>query len=203
MKKNKKPLPLIERTQFVLHAFSIVMIATLLSISAILWSQYRIIKDSQKNDTSEIEAMIFSAVDGLTRPLPLDAKSGEAYIHDALIMFPATVVTPPNDFRFNYQSASGDFPEQVTIAYSPMIEREKAAMRGKQTVEESLQYVPNVQACARGYRLYFKTQDEHKYELVFEKTLRDGRMVYVYKEKACIEDNHDEIVDYLKQIESY
>lgn len=147
--------------------------------------------------------MIFSAVNGLTRPLPVDAKSGEAYIHDAIIMFPASVVTPPNDFRFNYQMADGDFPEQVTIAYSPMIEREKAAMRGKQTFEESLQYVPNVQACARGYRLNFKVQDESKDELVFEKTLHDGRIVYVYKEKACIEDNHDDIVAYLKQVESY
>ncbi|HMT18689.1 MAG TPA: hypothetical protein PKD15_01505 [Candidatus Saccharibacteria bacterium] len=203
MKKNKKSPALTQKVQILLQGVTIVVIVALTCVSAILWSQYNNLNASQKNDTSEIEAMIFSAIDEITRPLPVDAKSGDAYIRDASLMFPRSSSVSPNDFRFNYQPSSGDIPEQVTIAYSPMIEQEKSAMIGKQTFSEALDYVPNIQACARGYQFYFKVQDEHKDELVFKKALQDGRTVYVYKENACIEDNHDEIVNYLQQVDSY
>ena len=186
---------------YFLTVLSLLSVALLVIWNVVLTKEYLSLRDKP----TVISNAIISAVDGLNKDVETDAQTGIGYIHEAHFQLPVGADITASQFKYAYQQAQeeGEFPEMVSVAYKPAIEQSKVAVFSAETVEDSLAYVPELQACARGYAIYFSLQTEKESELMFEKTLKDGRRIFVYKESACIEDNHEDIVSYLQLLESY
>lgn len=201
MKQNKKHHISNIHLLYTLNILSLVAIVVLAIYGVLMWNAYKQVRDQP----TVISKMIIEAVEGMTKPITLDPKTGDGYLYESRFVLPVSSDMQAFDFVYAYQSAQeeGAFPEMITLAYRPEIERAKVSVFNALNVEDSLSAVPKLQACARGYSVYFSLQSETENELVFEKTLKDRRRIFVYKEDACIEDNHEDVVAYLKQIESY
>lgn len=152
-----------------------------------------------------IKELISQALDGLYTDLPVDAKTGVYYIAPAKLSLPATT-NLNNRFSYSYspKSEDGEFSEEIHLNVKNLVSKAKVEMYSQQGISDTFSVVPKLQACARGYLLKFveDDNDDDYGEVVFTKTLSDGRNLYVRLDKGCTEPN-DEALTYLKQIDSY
>lgn len=166
---------------------------------------YLLILTRQVNDLREspsaIGPVVVLAVDGLNKPLAVHAETGNLFIPEArLVLAPSPISV--GDFVYRFTPAEGENIAEISIASSLLINQAKVAVIGANSAKDSLDAVPKLQACARGFKLYFQEKTDFSGTKVFEKTLKDGRKVYAYQEDGCSE-RRNEIVAYIKYIESY
>lgn len=166
---------------------------------------YLFVLTKQVNDLRDnpvaLGFIVTEAVDGLNKAIPVHAETGNIFISEARLVLPPS----PQDrgeFVYHYSAKDETNLEEVTIASKTLINQAKVTIIGAKTAKESINLIPKLQSCARGYKFYFVEKTDFAGTKVVEKTLNDGRKIYAYQEDGCT-DQRDEIVDYLRQIQSY
>ena len=144
--------------------------------------------------------MIVSAINGLNRDLPLDPKTGDAYIYQAKLRIPASDET--QNFAYSYIKGDQNYQQEITLAYKPFINQASYVLFQSEDVEGVLAETQKLQACSRGFKLYFVEMNDFNGTKLFEKTLTDGRIIHAYQEEKC-SDNRDVLIEVLKTIDSY
>lgn len=176
------------------------VLAYVIASSWFLYDAHRMARAAMNNPAG-IGHIIVAAVEGLNKPIPLDEKTGEGYMHELKLVLPPA---PLNEgaFVYNYYTAYDDQPAELTIASQSLINQRKVQVLGAISVEDSLAQVPGLQSCARGVKLYFQEKADFTGEKLFEKTLNDGRTIYAYQEDGC-DETREQLSDYLRLIQSY
>jgi len=182
-------LPAILLTQFIL-------------IGSLAAYMYFIRKELNLDSNSTYSRLILSSVDVLNKEVKADPQTGIVYIHEAKLTLP-----PPTDstqdLLYNYQVAVGfDTGREVRLVDQQNLSLAKNALYNPTNFNNINAAIPKLQACARGYRIAFKNISDVTQTLQFNKQLKDGRMIYVFSENLC-SDNTDNVLPYIKQIESY
>ncbi len=195
--KNKTPSTTRKNLRALIYCF--VLVYVIIS-SWFLYDAHRMARAAIDNPAA-IGHIIIAAVEGLNKPILLDEKTGEGYMHELKLVLPPT---PLNEgpFVYNYYAAYDDQPAELTIASQVLINQRKVQVLGAMNVEDSLAQVPELQSCARGVKLYFEEKADFVGEKLFEKTLNDGRTIYAYQEDGCAE-TREELSNYLRLIQSY
>ena len=184
-------LPLIVGLQFIV-------------ISALASYAFYIHEQIKPLESIQIASIISQAVDGLNQPVRADAQSGKLYIAPTHLTLPATTNARPL-LEYQYTAANGDTLAELHIVSVANVAAAKAKLTSAPSVAAVFDGVPSLQACARGYRIFFTPKAPDGLEKVLQKQLSDGRTIYIYNEKTCLENNdsQDVMTTYLSQIDSY
>lgn len=152
-----------------------------------------------RNSSSAIGQVIVDAVYELNDDIPLDPLTGDRYMHEVRLKLPPESVSV-GELVYHYEYDAE--PSVLTLASKSLIDQQKVRVLSENTVEYTLSQVPALQSCARGIKIYFSEYSEFVGKKLFEKTLKDGRIIHAYQEEGCT-DNSDLIIEHLKLIESY
>jgi hypothetical protein len=165
------------------------------------WYLYWTRQSVNQQSTDKLALLINNAVNGLTWPVPTEARSGIIYINQAKIMLPA-VNDNAHQLLYNDFSAPGE-EQEVHFMDKMMVNSQENKIMATQDLNTIFNYVPKLQACARGYKVVFNDTNKSDDNLfLFSKKLDDGRTAYVSVDKGCT-DRQADFVPYLKQIASY
>lgn len=151
-----------------------------------------------------MSTLILQAVDNLQQPLPRDAKTGEYYMPDVRMRLPATSESSKR-LEYSYVPKTGDIDEELRVSSFSATLAPRTHVMNAQNMNALFDAVPKLQACTRGFKLTFGQLDGKSQEgLVFvhEKTLQDGRRLFIYAEADCNAEAGSAL-EYLKQIDSY
>lgn len=118
-----------------------------------------------------------------TRKSPIDRQK----IPEARLILPGET-NDVNNIRYAYYSKDEGQPETIDIGTIELTNAGFISMNG-QNVQEVLDNVPEAQACARGFHIYFedpKVQDSSSdIKVVGTKKLADNREMYLVREMKC------------------
>lgn len=152
--------------------------------------------------------LLISAIEGLKKPVPVDAETGKMYIADAKLLWPAES-SLFGQVIYSYDSEWVDETgmQFSTTAIQNVASSKLRSMQGNDgdNIEAVFEQLPNLQACAgRGVQVYYQKQklDSPEYEYHGSVSLKDGRELHFYTESTCKEDQ-TVLLDYLKKAESY
>lgn len=204
-KQNKKNS--IKQFRFTKQSVPIVVLSTITGLLVVtvligaffiqgMWWQ------QQVEGNGKITTLILQAAEGLNAPAPIDAKTGKVYIPQAKLVLPARTSTAGSELHYRYSSAQDGQPEELAIVNEYGFRQARTEMISAMNLEDTFTEVPALQACLRGYQIYFAPIADTKNPLTFSKKLGDGRTVYVYLDSGCKQRNPD-FEAYLKQIDSY
>jgi hypothetical protein len=172
-------------------------------IGVLAWYVYWTRIEVRLQSTDKISTLIVSAIEALNWSVPMDAQTGRLYIREAKITLP-----PAQDrsyaLYYNYMPPFPGTQAELTLKDKLNVDMQKSKVLAAPDVNSVFNFVPKLQACSRGYQIFFSPAGKNDTEgkLVFTKELKDGRTVYVYLEDAC-SDNQDKLVPYLQQMQSY
>ena len=199
--KNKqnssKPIP----TRKVIKGLLAIGIVSLLLFAGFWINFLRL--DNKRAQTAILRGMILDAAEGLRKPVPVDAQSGQVYIHEVHLTLPEQGNRTQALYSYSKPENPGDFIEELNIVDVSAVRIAKPELNNAQNTDQLFAALPKFQACNRGYFLTFKPAPSYEdAPLIFSKKLKDGRTLYVSKENTC-STNSGTFVTYLKQIESY
>jgi hypothetical protein len=183
-----------------------IILVQLVLIACLAWYAYWTHIDVRSQATSPpltISMLIIRATEALTLPVPTDAQSGRIYIYEAKITLP-----PPPDrsysLYYNYRPDLTGAHAELNFMDKQAVDMQKAKVYAFGSVNDVFAAVPKLQACSRGYQIFFAPAGKNDTDgkLVFTKKLKDGRTAYTYLEDLC-SDNKDKLTPYLNQMDSY
>jgi hypothetical protein len=180
-----------------------IIIIQLITIGVLAWFVYFTRTEVKLQSTDKIGSLIARAVEALTLPPPTDAQTGRIYFHEAKLTLPPVSESGHGLYYF-YSPAFPGQQAELRLIDKQNVNMQKGKVLATSDMQTVFDIVPKLQACARGYLTLFSpaASGETDGKMVFQKKLTDGRTVYVYLEDAC-KDNQDQMVPYLKQIDSY
>lgn len=189
--KSKKSLKQFQKSHKIILIAVVVVFLLLLGIQAIL------IKDLYKRTDSlgseKIKTLIIEAVRNLENQPVTDIETGREYIPVARLVLP-----PRDEVVVTY---SGD-KETVQFSDRANVSQAIADIHNAQSYEDTFKKVPNLQACSRQIVLQLKQDSSEGLQLIHNKKLSDGRVLFFYENKECKGDSST-LANYLKQVESY
>lgn len=172
----------------------VVLMTTLTILNSLLI--YSVWKSQQLQYDGVVGAMVIDAVDNINSPAIIDPISGKVY------MPPSNFVLPHDDntagkIVYLYTKAQEGFGDELRIADKRLMSESKGRIRSAVTVEEALDAVPGLQACARGIRV---TQEPLSEEVAATtKILQNGQKIYFYTDELC---SKTDLLSYVLKIES-
>lgn len=197
----------------------LITLAILLVVGQLAFDAYiiRIALPNADNGANTIQ-LIESAVEGSTRPVQVQADSGEQYIAEVRLALPATVDYGLTPLRYAYEPAVDGVPAVLRVSSVSTVERAEAALlyvnQPKSLLHHSdenalIAEVPSLQACARGVYVFFGPNDAKSYseslQYKAQAQLKDGRVLYMYTEQpnVCKQSSFESLIAYIKQAQSY
>ena len=161
--------------------------------------RYKINRDQIEMVTTR--ELIISAIDNLNQPAVKDPKTGDLYFPPSKLYLPYT-----NDHsRFVLVYSYYDFdPNDIefTISNRFVLGNAQSKLYTAQNISKLFDELPQAQACARGLRItYEKLSDESNLKLNHSFVLNNGKMLFIYSEKAC--PQLDSTAEMLKNLRSY
>jgi hypothetical protein len=159
-----------------------------------------------QNDSApmKISQLILKAIEALNLPVPTDAKTGRIYFYEAKITLPPA--SDPAQRLYYFYSPPDKYggTEMLGLKDKLSVDMQKSKVYAASTLENVFKEVPKLQACSRGYEVFFTQPGKFGADgkLLFTKKLNDGRTARIYLDPECT-DNQDLMVPYLKQMQSY
>lgn len=147
----------------------------------------------------QIRQLIITAIDGLNKDAPVEAKTGDVYFPESRLYVP----NPRSAIKlvYNWQPASDNTPEQLSVTLSQV--PGTTQLYSSNNMTELFNTVPKVQACSRGVKVLKveapATNDIGELKKTF--SLDDGSTVYLYSEDACPEMS--QVVEVLTKLRTY
>ncbi len=209
-KTHKKKFSVSRKSAFIGIAAAMV---TLL-FAAQLWFNLYIWDVTQQQSAFQMRTLIVDAIRGLDelKESPVDGQR----IPEARVILPEETNDVKN-LRYVYNESLDTFPASLEISTVDLSLYSQSVLNAP-TVEKLFDKVPEVQACNRGFSVYFGDPklNEHDTDikLVTKKKLADGREIQLVREKKCGNnkpntDGHmrkemmDSLEKHLLQIQSY
>lgn len=197
--KNIKKYP---KQKIAIIMLSIVSLLLVLGLAVGAYFISYIWKVQKDESNSRISTLILQAVDGLNRPVPIDAQTGKAFLPQVRLSLPISDNATVDELQYRYSPALNGNSEELSIVNSYGFIKARSSLISAQKSEETFNMANQLQACARGYQFLLNPNNERQRTLRFTKKLNDGRELYVYLDNGC-NDINDDFENYLKQIESY
>ncbi|NBU34311.1 hypothetical protein EBS40_06835 [bacterium] len=152
-------------------------------VTAYLFTEVYIIR--KDTDPLVIRSMVFSSVDAVRKPAPVNFATGDSYVPEAKIYMPRTETS--SSALYSYSAAStfdnGDVKdEEVTITSSSVMSSAKVKGMTTQGVAAFLESIPQLQACSRAFFIKFVDTKPQFAETTFlaKVPLQDGRTAYIH-----------------------
>lgn len=168
-----------------------------------------------ENGSLKITLLIQSALEGLEdlKSAPAQGPDGTQLIKEMRLSLPAETDNVRKLMYF-YQAADAgtdgagynwNMPESVQITTKQLAGISRQRLLVGQTVDDIFSFVPEAQACNRGFVLQFTAGDDNGLTLSGTRRLQDGRTLYVYREPECKSHVYtvDQLEAYLLQAQSY
>ena len=168
-----------------------------------------------ENSSLKITLLIQAALEGLEelKTSPENSSDGKLLIKEARLKLPAETTDVRKVLYYYNPATSGtdgtgytwNESEYIQITTQQLASLSRNKLLTGMSVEEVFNYVPEAQACNRGFSLYFEEKDDNGLTLSGTVVLKDGRTLYVYREPACVSviENVDKFEAYLLKAESY
>ncbi len=181
----------------------------LLAAGQLVFDAYAAHRLDQPATQTVVTNLMISAVEGLVRPVPVDASTGQMQLASLHLKWPVSA-------RFTgqilYSNTGGqDQTAELQLTSRPIMNAAKSKLWAVQTYATAAQnnravfnQVPNLQACTRGIQVFFTPQTElaPQWQDHGSVHLADGRTLYFYTESTCRQDLSP-LLGYLKQAQSY
>lgn len=182
MVKNKKS----NQQKFVTRKFFVIYNLALLPVLftglAILGIFVRNQFELARNDTTQIQMVIRSAVEGLSSPAPLTDQNTVQYIPEERLRFSRSTNTDTH-IQYSYFEGYEDEPAHISITSETVKNASSSQMSGYTGFEKLFNYIPQYQQCQRLYVLSFTDQAPSEYdslEIVSTYTV-GNRQLYIWK----------------------
>ncbi|HSX29520.1 MAG TPA: hypothetical protein VLE73_03090 [Candidatus Saccharimonadales bacterium] len=161
-------------------------------------AQYR--QNSDLAATSVTRDLIIRAAAGTKTDAVIEAKTGDVYFPQAKLYVPNNPEL--TDLTYEYDANGPNGPE-LDVSSRGVFERYASRLYNANNTTQLFERIPKLQACQRGITAIYKPLDSNDKQHVLQQTtdLGNGKMLYVYSEKACPE--LIETADALKDIASY
>lgn len=168
-----------------------------------------------ENGSLRITLLIQNALEGLDnlKISPEQAADGSLLIKEMKLKLPAETADvrklmyfySPADSGSDDTGYSWNMPESVQITTKQLSDSSRQRLLVANSPLEVFEYVPEAQACNRGFLLQFQADSENGLTLSGQKQLKDGRTVYVYREPNCkyLGYSVDALEEFLLRAESY
>jgi hypothetical protein len=162
-----------------------------------------LLKRQPAYDGQQIGTMIIKAVEGMNRPLPIDAPSGRVYLAAAKLSLPP-VPLDLGEVVYSYVPAEDGGIDEVHLASLHDIRSSESSIMNSysavnnESTKAVFDHVPKLQACARGIAIKFQLTENDK--SVATKKLANGKTVHFYTEPQC---HNPELLEYAQQVTSY
>jgi hypothetical protein len=167
------------------------------------------------SDETQIVLLIIAAVENLSKPAAVDARTGDMYIPEVKLRIPAQ-----SDgwtlLRYSYSPQVDSQPTELLVSDQRAVRAAESRLLSLQSTESAwwqhntpskvFDEVPNLQACARGIHVRFSSGHAEGLQLEANLPLQDGRTAYLFSEDgvACNSGaNNDQVLALLKQVKSY
>lgn len=153
-------------------------------------------KQDQRQINEQVAQTLLQSVNNLNQPLPTEPSTGKAYLSAQHLMLPPAPA-PLGQLAYStaYADDDGIFPVHVA-AKNDIDQASQAIISTQQDGQKAFAALPTVQACARGVGMSYAKTDQP----AVEKQLANGKTLYFYTEAQC---KNPELLDYLKQVDSY
>lgn len=175
------------------------LVSAQLFLNKLFWDGYK------RAANKEISGLINDALRGLNKDAVIDGPSRQVYMPDAKLVLPPY----PAEIRFlryNYFSApGGELAPEVRIASGAIMDATMYSVGIAVSMEDLFSKVPKAQACSRQIQIFFDEshgEADGNLKRVVKKPLADGRIARIYLDQECPDDS-EQLINYLKQIESY
>jgi len=191
---------------------AVITVIALVCFAHILVTSYLFITVKvMKKDTDPlvIRSMVFNAVDGLRKPLPVNFATGDSYIPEAKVYIPR--IDTSSSFLYSYSAAgtanNGErIDEEIILTSTSIVSSAKVQGVSAQGVGAFFDTVPLLQACTRAFTVKFVDavpQFNADTTLQAKVPLQDGRTAFIYKDAGCKVSNLQEAQNALLTIRSY
>lgn len=157
----------------------------------------RLVHQNNNRYDGRIGDLIMRAVEQLNQPLPTDAKTGQAYIHEANMTFPA-IPMELGRVVYVYTPGFDGASAEIHLASLSDIRRAEGPIMNAPNSTAVFKAAPHLQACSRGVTVTFGAQTG--LHAAGSKTLSNGQTAYFYDEPDC---SNQDLLNYAKQINNY
>ena len=152
---------------------------------------------ARQAEITPIRELVIDAVRNTKVDAPIDPKTGDIYFPQARLYLPNASSYTQLTYAYNAEDGAN-----LTIANKTALNQGIAALYSAQGFYELFSKLPYLQACQRGVTVsYQKIQDDSEKELRQTVQLTNGKMAYLYIEKACPELH--ETAELLMNLKSY
>lgn len=155
---------------------------------------------------TEMSNLITEAIRNGSKDAVVDGPSQRVYVPEAKLVLPPSP-QGINGLRYRYTPALSDqTPDQAEIIFTTNAHQFRStSLRGADSMYDLFAKVPSVQACSRQIQIFFDEshgEADGNLKRVVKKPLADGRIASIYLDQECPDDS-EQLINYLKQIESY
>lgn len=191
------------------------IIAQIIFDGIVVWRYVHVVNPAQSDPL--VATMLFRSINDLYSPVPTEAKTGDQYESHARLVIPAYNT---RDILYAYTPKNGQISASVSFTTRQIIsEGENQTIRAyydsftKNTYSKDqlgkafgalFNELPSLQSCARGVQVFEATQTDNNLNNRGTKMLQDGRKLHFYTEEKCTQqDKLNELLDVIKQVNSY
>jgi hypothetical protein len=191
-----------------------ILLALLMITAQVLYDKF-IWDRTAEHGTLKVTILIQSALEQLEdlKDTPKEGPNKSQLIEEARLLLPAETDNVrrllyfhnPADSSTDGTGYTWNTPESVQITTKQLASVTRQRIMAGQDINEIFSYVPEAQACNRGFMLQFTESSDNGLKFSGTKQLKDGRTLYVYREPECklYEDGMNELEAYLLQAQSY
>lgn len=158
-----------------------------------LW--YKGYRQDEKGSVLAVTELIVRAAEDLKADAPVEAKTGDVYFPQARLYVPA----PAEPLRLTY--AYDPTEKVLSVSSRGIFGRKAAKLYQTNTVKDSFEHVPELQACQRGVSVAYTQISGRAKDLKHTARLQNGNDLYMYAEAAC--PDLEEVITVLKNVQSY
>lgn len=172
-------------------------VALVVIISVAAYALYKPVVD---NPSGLREALIRGSRDSHVAA-PIDAKTGDTYFPEMKLYVPRGE-EPIAEFTYRYYASDDEWPAWLSVTTRVVASQAEAELYQVIDAKKMFEKVPYMQACQRGLTLTVQPLPRLDGEkLHHQKTLQDGRALYVYADTGC--PMLREVVGQIERINSY
>jgi hypothetical protein len=188
--------------RLILYSAAGLAVVLILAVQAALFMN--LYQRSERLAPDKIQTLIVEAMRSLYRDAVIEPVSGKVYVPETRLAFQ----NGDGTLRIVYSAVKD--PDTVTVTDKKLLNRNVAKIYSAQSLAETFDRVPELQACARQVHILFSPASnvtgfsENDVKPEFTRKLADGRTVYAYTEKnsPCTADN-TELLALLQTVQSY
>ncbi len=181
---------------WLLYAGGLIVITALVVQSLLIWQLY---SRTDEQGTTQLKDVLISSITSLGKSPAVETTTGRQFLPSVHLVLPA------DTGRLYYRDGDGN-----TVWFIDASNQLQAfsKIRTAKTLPEVFSQVATAQSCSRQLVVGINDQnpdpggDHDKLTFVSAKTLKDGRIVYIYQNNKC-PYGPEALVKALKQVESF